>query len=302
VKIKKRFAMRDEDLREELDRWLRPVREAEPPGIALIKRRLRRRRSRNAAAGVIALGAAAGIAVTVQPLTGGPSASPRNTPVTAPSAIPATSTRPSPIQGGYQRSASYTVSSPVSTLAVSGGLGDVTVTGSQRSTVSVTETMQYSAAPPTMTRRLAAGRLTLGYTCPSESMCVASYDIRVPRGITVKANAGNGQITLSSLAGPVTATSGLGTIMATGLTSDTADFSAGNGDIDAVFTTPPAKIHATAGLGTITLHVPGTASYHVSLQTSFMGSATVAVPQSSSSPHSISATAPMGTVIIEPGR
>jgi hypothetical protein len=301
VKIKKRFAMRDEDLREEFDDWLRPVREAEPPGLPVLKRRLRRRRSRNAVAGVIALGAVAAIAVTVRPVIGGPqrTASPPNAPATAMRAVPAVVTRPVAIQGGYQRSASYTISSPVRTLVVRGYLGNVTVTGSQRSSVSVTEQMRYSTKPPALTRDLAAGTMTLTYTCPSESLCAASYDIQVPRGTAVRATDSAGSIRLSSLSGPVTAITNLGSIVAIGLTSDTANFAADNGQIDATFTAAPGRVYAATAVGAITIHVPATTSYHTSPWNS-LGTARVTVPESSSSPHSIVATADAGTVTIAP--
>jgi hypothetical protein len=293
--------MLDENLREEFADWLRPIREAAPPGLPVIRHRLRRRRARNAAAGVVTLAAAAGIALGVH-VAGGPAAttvSSRPAPATATSAIPVTTARPTAIQGRYQVSASYTISAPVGTLIVSDGLGQVTVTGSQRSTVAVTERMQYSAEAPAMTRSLTGRVLTLGYTCPREQVCSASYDIQVPRGIAVRVSNGIGEIRLSSLAGPVTATSGLGDVTAVGLTSATADFTSGSGEIDAAFTAAPMNVRATTKLGGIIIRVPGTVSYHVSIQTG-LGEASVTVPESSSSPHSISAAASLGGISIAP--
>ncbi len=46
--------MRDEELRDELVSWLRPAQQLRPPDISVIRRRLRRRRARNAAAGLAA--------------------------------------------------------------------------------------------------------------------------------------------------------------------------------------------------------------------------------------------------------
>jgi ribosomal protein S11 len=161
--------------------------------------------------------------------------------------------------------------------------------------------VRYSKTAPTLTRSLAAGTLTLASSCPGETMCVASYDIQVPRGIAVKASDNNGLIRLSSLAGPVTAASSLGAIKATGLTSGTAGFSTSNGQIDAAFTAAPDSVHAAAALGAITIHVPATTSYHTNLRAS-LGMTRVTVPQSPSSPHSISATANLGAVSIVPER
>jgi hypothetical protein len=296
--------MRDEDLREEFAAWLRPVREAEPPGMPVIRRRLRRRRTRQAAGGTAVLAAVAGIAVAVSATLGAPQApvgSQGTTgPLSQPSSIPVTSSSPRPVQGGSQTSSTYAVSAPVSTLVVSSGVGAVTITGSQRSTVSVTEQVQFSARPPAMTRTLAGKTLTLGYRCPDESMCSASYDIQVPRGVAVRVSSGVGEIRLSALAGTVTAKSGTGLISAADLTSRTASFTTNLGEINAVFVTAPTTVHATTNLGAINLRVPGTVSYDVNAPPGELGSAIITIPQSSSSRHVIDAVCNMGSLLIGP--
>lgn len=292
--------MHDEDLREAFDEWLRPVREASPPDIRVIRRRLRRRRARNAATGVTALAAAAGLAVTVHLATGSSRGPAGTEPATAASQVAAVTTSPSPVQGGYQVSASYTVSSPVRTIVVSGQLGSISVTGSQRANVSVSEQLRYSVKAPAMTRDLTGGTLKLGYSCQVEQMCGASYSIQVPRGITVLVSNKNGTIRLSSLAGPVTATSDLGAITATGLSSGSADFTSQLGDVDASFTSPPANVRATTTLGAVTILVPGTESYHVNIQTAGLGTASVTVPEADTSAHSISVDTRIGAITVGP--
>ena len=294
--------MRDEDLREEFAAWLRPVREADPPGLPVIRRRLRRRRTRQAAGGTAALAAVAGIAVAVSATLGSPRApaGPQGTsgPLTRASSIPATTSGPRPVQGGSQTSSTYAVSAPVSTLVVSSGAGAVTITGSQRSTVAVTEQIQFSARPPALTRTLAGKTLTLGYQCPHESLCAASYDILVPHGVAVRVTSGGGEIRLSSLAGAVTARSGAGLISAAGLTSRTASFTTDLGEINAVFAAAPVTVHATTNLGAINLLVPGTVSYDVNVPPGELDSAIVTIPRSSSSRHIIDATCNMGSLLI----
>jgi hypothetical protein len=216
------------------------------------------------------------------------------------SSIPVTSSSPRPVQGGLQTSSTYEVPGPVSTLVVSSGLGAVAITGSHRSTVSVTERVRFSARPPAMTRTLAGKTLTLGYKCPDESLCTASYDIQVPRGVTVRVSSGLGEIRLSSLAGTVTARSGSGLISADGLSSPTASFTTDQGEINAVFTTAPAMVHATTNLGAINLRVPGTVSYDVNAPPGELDSAIVTIPQSSSSRHVIDVICKMGSVLIGP--
>ena len=184
---------------------------------------------------------------------------------------------------------------------VSGGAGQVAITGSQRSAVSVTEQVRFSARPPAMTRTLAGKTLTLGYQCPDESLCSASYDIQVPRGVAVQVSSETGEIRLFSLAGTVTAKSGTGLIVAAGLTSRTASFTTNLGEIDAVFATAPVTLNATTNLGAINIRVPGTVSYDVKAPPpGELGSAIITVPQSSSSRHVIDATCNMGSLLIEP--
>src|SRR5947209_683441 len=190
--LRRRSVMRDEDLREEFAAWLRPVRAAEPPALPVIRRRLRRRRARQAAGGTAALAAVAGLAVVLSATASAPRAPAGPPAASPPSGIPVTTTGPRPAPGGYQASAAYTISAPVSSLVVASELGEVTITGSQRSTVSVTEQIQYSDRPPVMTRTVTGKTLTLGYRCPNESKCAASYDIQVPRDVAVQASSANG--------------------------------------------------------------------------------------------------------------
>ena len=293
--------MRDEDLREEFAAWLRPVREADPPGLPVIRHRLRRRRARLAIGGSAALAAVAGIAVAVTTLSGarapaGPSypAGPPN----LPSNIQVTRSGPHPVQGGYEVTSSYTVSSPVSTLRVSAGRGSITVTGSQRSTVSVSEQVRYPGRPATMVRNLTGKTMTLEeWEC--SGLCTVSYDIRVSRGIAVSVSS-EGKIRLSSLAGSVVAISPFGPITADGISSREAGFVSNNGAINATFTAPPTSVHASGSAGDITIHLPGTVAYQVTIPTWSQGKTAISVRQSSLSRHVIVAGSNQGAVVIAP--
>jgi hypothetical protein len=295
--------MRDEDLREEFAAWLRPVREASPPDLPVIRRRLRRRRTRLAAGGATALAAVAGIAVAVSTTFGVPWA-PAGPPEAAvspnlPSNIPVTTSGPHQIQGGYQVTSAYTISSPVSTLQVNEAKGTITVTGSQRSTISVIERVTFHGSPPTMVRNLTGKTVTLQEAeCSGEPLCVVTYDIQVPRGLDVSVQS-EGNIRLSSLSGSVAALAGRGDITADGLSSRNAGFTAVLGAINAVFTAVPALVVAGASAGDITIRVPGTVSYQVNTQPGTR-KARVSVPQSFSSRHVIDASSNEGDVVIAP--
>lgn len=294
--------MHDEDLREEFAAWLRPVREAAPPELPVIRRRLRRRRARLTIGGSAALAAAAGIAIAVSTTLAAPQAP------AGPDAadqlhlssnIPAVTSGPHPVKGGYQVSSSYTVSSPVSALKVYGGT--ITVTGSQRSSVSVSEHVRYfgSGSRPVMTRNLSGKTVTLAYECSGEPLCAVSYDIQVPSGLAVSVQTSSGDVRFSALAGSVDADTSTGDITATGISSRDAAFVSNSGDISAVFTAVPTTVWATGAGGDITVGVPGTVSYRVNLRPG-NGDTAVSVRQSFSSRHVINASSNEGDVTVAP--
>jgi hypothetical protein len=293
--------MHDDDLREGFDTLLAPIREAAPPPMQVIKRRVRRRRVRTAAASTAALAAVAAAVLSVhltagaRPSAASPAATPASTGFTAPTSVPPSG---SPIPGVRRSAVTYRVLSPVSSLALSADVSLVTISGSQQRTVSVTEQIQYSQAPPSFSRSLRGGTLSLGYTCPAEPDCGVSYQIQVPRDTAVSVTLQTGSITLSRLAGPVTASTGTGAISATGLSGRTVRLRTGTGEITAGFTSPPATLQATAQTGAINIGVPGTGPYNV---TARAFAYVVNVNISPSSPYAITAQAGTGVITIVPG-
>jgi hypothetical protein len=291
--------MLDDDLREAFDTLLRPVREAPPPGLPVIRRRLRRRRMRiTAATGSVAAMTAA-VAILAVTLTGTtPQGSPAITvgPPGGGAAIPVSSSSPMPDQGGYKSTASFTISFRVTSLIVNGQTGAISVIAGRRSAVSVTEKLQYQHTPPAMTRALKGTTLTLGYTCGD---CNVGYQIEVPAGTTVRVADHTGGIVLSGLAGPVSASTGTGEISAAGLTSSVVTLHVGTGAITAGFLAPPAAVSASTDTGEIGIGVPGAVSYDVSASTS-VGTVKVSVTESASSRHHITANAGVGAVTVVP--
>lgn len=193
----------------------------------------------------------------------------------------------------------YTITAKVTTLTVDTA-GSVTVTGTAGSgPVTVTETPSYSKTPPATAHTVSGFALTLGYTCKTQLLCSVSYDIKVPRGIAVHAEGREGSVTLTSLSGPVTAKTVTGLITTSGLTSPSAVLNSGAGGIDATFTAPPASVQASTDAGTITIAVPGSATYQVNAH-AVVGVTTVKVPHAAASPHVITAHSDLGSVTISP--
>jgi hypothetical protein len=194
---------------------------------------------------------------------------------------------------------SFTVSAPVSAVVIHGGSGSIDVTGWSRSTVSVSQQVSYSKTPPNAAHSLHGGTLTVSYSCPAELVCGVSYDVRVPRGVAVTVSTGAGAVTLTSLAGAVSARADAGIITAVDLGSSTASFTSNAGGVIASFTAAPRSLTANTNVGPITLTVPGSVAYRVNTHT-FVGIATVTVHRSGSSAHSISAKSDLGSISIDP--
>ena len=192
-----------------------------------------------------------------------------------------------------------TVTAPVTTLIVKGGTGSITVTGSGRKTILVSQRASYSKTPPAGTHVVSGTTLTLGYTCPAQLVCGMAYDVQVPRGVAVRAVTSAGAITLTSLAGPVTAQTTAGLISATGLSAPTAELKSNAGGINASFTAAPGSVHASTNVGPITISVPGSASYQIQTHT-YVGTSTVTVPKDAASAHTITASSDLGSITISP--
>jgi len=91
----------------------------------------------------------------------------------------------------------------------------------------------------------------------------------------------------------------VGLIKATALTSASVSLTTRVGGISASFTAAPTAVRASANVGAITVHVPGTTSYKIAADAR-VGKATIGARQSASSRHAITATTDVGAVIVAP--
>lgn len=195
--------------------------------------------------------------------------------------------------------ASFTVSARVTDVVVDGGSGSVDVTGSARSTVSVSQQATYSSTAPTATHALHGTTLTVSYTCPTQIVCGVSYDLQVPQGVAVSVSTDAGAITLTSLAGSVQARADAGLITAVAMRSPVSSFKSDAGGIIATFSVAPQSLTATTTVGPITLTVPGSVAYLLKTHT-IVGSSTVTVRKGTSPAHTINASSDLGSISINP--
>jgi hypothetical protein len=193
----------------------------------------------------------------------------------------------------------YTITGHITTVVINGDAASITVTGSNRKTILVSQQPYYSKKPPATSRRVTGTTLTLSYNCSTEVVCGVTYDVQVPRGVAVQAGSRAGAITLTSLAGAVTAQTDAGLITATDLSSPTALFRSNAGGIIAAFSGVPSSVQASTDVGPISITVPGSVSYKINTHT-YVGTSNISVRKSASSPHVITAGSDLGSITIGP--
>jgi hypothetical protein len=193
----------------------------------------------------------------------------------------------------------FTVSARVTAVVIDGGSGSIDVTGSSRSTVAASQQLSYSGKPPTAAHVLHGTTLTLSYSCPGEPLCGVSYAVQVPAGVSVTVATGTGPVTLTSLAGTVTARADAGLITAVDMRSAVASFKSNAGGVVATFSVAPRTLTAATNVGPITLTVPGSVGYRLSTHT-VVGTSTVTVRRSDDTAHSISASSDLGSISVSP--
>jgi hypothetical protein len=193
----------------------------------------------------------------------------------------------------------FTISAHITTLVINGNSASITVTGSNRRTILVSQQAYYSKKPPATARRVSGTTLTLSYSCPTEAICGVTYNVEVPRGMAVQAGSPTGSITLISLAGAVSAQTDAGFITATDLSSPSVRLKSNAGGIIAAFSGVPGSVQASTNIGPISITLPGSASYKIDTHT-YVGTSNVSVRKSASSPHLISASSDLGSITISP--
>jgi hypothetical protein len=200
--------------------------------------------------------------------------------------------------GPLERTERSLVSQAVSGLVVRDSVGAVSITGGDRSTVSIAAHLVYRGGAPVVTRTVTGGVLELGYRCPASSRdCGVAFDLVVPRGLGVTVRLGVGQIRLSGLSGTIAVSTGIGQIQAGGMSGPQVRLTTGTGMISAGFTAPPEQVFAHSGIGSVAVRVPSGTAYRVTAKTQ-IGSVRVSVPRAAASVHVIQATTGTGTVTV----
>jgi len=240
----------------------------------------------------------------------------------------------------YAGQASYPVRLAVpvhgSTVNLSADDADVRVTQAPGSQLLLTGTARYSLIQSTVTWHNTRSGVIVTPRCHFFiGNCTFDFHAVMPEGKRALISAGSGNVTLTDLSGPVSATTGSGNIHAEnisdavsmetgsgdisgatvsgakvtvktgsggisiqGLTGAHVIASAGSGDITLTFTKVPDQVHVDNGSGNVTLVLPpGTTQYRVNATTD-SGGRLVTVPTNTASPHVITVSDGSGNVSI----
>jgi DUF4097 and DUF4098 domain-containing protein YvlB len=136
--------------------------------------------------------------------------------------------------------------------------------------------------------------LTLG--CSAPAACpTTTYTVLVPAHMGVTLHEVSGQATLTNLSGPVSITASSADTTAQDLR--TTDFTAAiiSGTLNASFATPPTHVSVSVTSAQASLLFPATAKYDVQQQT-VSADVQVAIPQSSTSTHTVQVSATSGEI------
>ncbi|MEV5409499.1 DUF4097 family beta strand repeat-containing protein [Thermopolyspora sp. NPDC052614] len=196
----------------------------------------------------------------------------------------------------------YNVTDAVTKVRVESGSGGITVVESARSGIAVTETLQWRGnedSRPKTSHEVNGGLLTLTYDCPGlVGNCSVEYRVEIPRGLSVKADTGSGEVVLRGLSGQVEATTGSGGINGADLTGKRVVGETGSGDVELRFGATPDDVRVETGSGNGVVRVPA-GSYNVITETG-SGEQQVEVGRDSAAPRKIDVSTGSGDVKVLP--
>ncbi len=197
--------------------------------------------------------------------------------------------------------------------------GSVTIEHSARPGATVTSSSTRAWRSPSDQEHLSGGTLAIRSSCGSQVLntnCTRNYVVRLQPTVSLLVvtgqgdvdisgvqgrldlKSGQGDITVTGRHGAMTASTGQGSISASALGSGPTTVESGQGDVDLRFLTPPTRVSATSGQGSVSIEVPrGFDSYQVHAS-SGQGSVTNRVNESPTSARIVRATSGQGDVDI----
>ncbi|MFI6920845.1 DUF4097 family beta strand repeat-containing protein [Nonomuraea spiralis] len=199
-----------------------------------------------------------------------------------------------------EETSTYQVKEKVQQLHLRSGSGDVTVTESDVTYVSVTERLYWSNEKPQAEHKVEGDKLSVYYDCQkSWGTCGVEYKVEIPKGLQVNVDTGSGDLTLRSLTGPLDLKAGSGDIKGDGLGGKKLLVEGGSGPVTLKYAVAPEGVKLSVGSGDVALTVPDE-TYDVNARTT-SGDANVSVKKEGSSPRKLSLTTGSGNITVSAG-
>ncbi|MEU6717896.1 DUF4097 family beta strand repeat-containing protein [Nonomuraea sp. NPDC046802] len=158
---------------------------------------------------------------------------------------------------------SYDVTDKVAAVKVEADAGSVEVVESDRQGIRVTERLVWRKNKPETSHPVQGDTLALSFKCPTTwglgapgVSCEVSYQVEVPKGLSVKASTDSGKVTLKNLSGPLEAETDSGAIEAGGLSGKRVVTRTDSGNMTVAFTGQPDKVESATDSGRTVIHVP----------------------------------------------
>jgi hypothetical protein len=188
------------------------------------------------------------------------------------------------------------------------GSADIVISAGSGAGIRIERRARWVGSRPTPSFSDRGGRIDLQDDCHAaiglaasifafHDPCSVTYRITIPAGQAVRLDDGSGDIVLTGLKGPVTATTGSGDVSADDLGGPSVRLASGSGDVSATFSHAPATLRATAGSGDVSLAVPG-GTYRVRASTGSGDRSVEGLTQSDNAALSIDAHTGSGDISI----
>jgi hypothetical protein len=152
----------------------------------------------------------------------------------------------------------YTFTDVVRSVDIDNETGSTTVIGAEGDEVVVDAKIVHGFRRPDIDAQVVDGVLTVRATCSSwlDTWCIADLTVRVPRDVSLRADADGGGLRVEGIEGDVEVSSSGGGVRGERLRSGVADVSSSGGGVRLSFVDPPDAVDARSSGGGVTIEVP----------------------------------------------
>ena len=163
--------------------------------------------------------------------------------------------------------------------------------------VHVTVDGSYAVAKPVIDVSTTGGVLSIKTSCP-DTHCAVDLAVEVPVDSKVQATSEGVSLDVVGVASPLTVEVSDGSLDMTRLRSSQVSADVRRGSLSMLFDNPPDQVAATVGDGSLTVHLPRTATYAIDAVAT-QGSTELDIPNDPSSTHQLQLRTTYGSITVE---